>query len=286
MAADLDGTLLDSRGKLSPRTLAVARRLRDAGVVLAPATSRRWAGAAPVARALDLTGPLILYDGAQIVSYPDGAILATDALAAETARRAAAVIATWGLQPIAQFSDAAGERLVVGTSTPESPPEPGWAGRYLATFAAQVSHAPLAALAAEGLDPVRVVAFGPLALLRRAAVELAVLGCGRQLLLAGSYGTAELAVFSRTASKGAALLTLARRLGIPRAETLAIGDGSNDLSMLRSAGLGIAMANAPRRVRAAAGACTVSNDEDGAAFALERYLLAPDAAGEDTAGEV
>ena len=56
-------------------------------------------------------------------------------------------------------------------------------------------------------------------------------------------------------------------------ETIAIGDGENDISMLRWAGLGIAMANAPENVKAAADVIAPACDEDGAAWAMEKYLL-------------
>ena len=54
---------------------------------------------------------------------------------------------------------------------------------------------------------------------------------------------------------------------------MACGDGLNDMPMLQYAGLGVAMANAQPEAKAAADAITLSNDEDGVAAAVERYLL-------------
>jgi hydroxymethylpyrimidine pyrophosphatase-like HAD family hydrolase len=82
-----------------------------------------------------------------------------------------------------------------------------------------------------------------------------------------------LTLFATGVSKGAALARLAADLGVPLAETLAIGDGSNDVSMLRVAGLGVAMGHATPSVRLAADVVTASNGEDGAAQAIERYVL-------------
>jgi hydroxymethylpyrimidine pyrophosphatase-like HAD family hydrolase len=93
------------------------------------------------------------------------------------------------------------------------------------------------------------------------------------LLLLGNYGVAELTLFSSAVSKGNALTILARHLDIPLEETMAIGDGANDISMLRAAGLGVAMGQAPRRVRAMADMVTTSNAEDGLARAVEQYAL-------------
>lgn len=75
-----------------------------------------------------------------------------------------------------------------------------------------------------------------------------------------------------SANKGDALLTLCERLEIDPAETVAFGDGSNDSSMLRAAGLGVAMANAVEAVKAVADVVTVSNNEAGVAKVLEELL--------------
>ena len=75
------------------------------------------------------------------------------------------------------------------------------------------------------------------------------------------------------ATKGNALLWLASYLGISREETMAFGDGENDLSMLKAAGIGIAMANGIEAAKEAADEITLTNDEDGVAAAIERLVL-------------
>ena len=75
------------------------------------------------------------------------------------------------------------------------------------------------------------------------------------------------------ATKGNALLQLSRLLDIPVENILAIGDSGNDETMLRRAGLGIAMGNAPDFVKTAADAVTESNLNDGAAMAIEQFVL-------------
>jgi HAD superfamily hydrolase (TIGR01484 family) len=269
VVSDVDGTLLDPAGAMTPRTHVALARLRQAGVTFALATSRRWTGAVPVAQQLDFAAPLILYDGALIREFPSGEVLRADTLEASSAHMAAVVLAAHGLQPIAQYCDATGEHLRVA----ETAKHPEWTEDYLPRFAAQIMFVGLDRLCDWNQAPLRVVAFGPISVLRRAAVALAHLHAGRQLLLTGSYGMAELTIFARTVSKGSALVHLAELFGIALEETLAIGDGLNDVSMLRVAGLGVAMGHAPRRVRAAADIATASNEEDGFALALERYVL-------------
>lgn len=75
------------------------------------------------------------------------------------------------------------------------------------------------------------------------------------------------------ADKGNGLQHLCRLLRIPAAQTMAIGDSGNDESMLRQAGLGIAMGNAPDALKAIADAVTEPNERDGAAIAIETYCL-------------
>jgi Cof subfamily protein (haloacid dehalogenase superfamily) len=79
-------------------------------------------------------------------------------------------------------------------------------------------------------------------------------------------------VFHEHADKWMALERLAKRRGVPLERTVAIGDQHNDLTMLTHAGLGIAMGNAPPEVAAAADKRTLSSEEGGVAFALERVL--------------
>ena len=72
--------------------------------------------------------------------------------------------------------------------------------------------------------------------------------------------------------KAQSLLRLLDRVNLTPADMIAFGDGYNDLSMLRLAGMGVAMANAAPEVRADADYVTLSNEEDGVAAALEKFL--------------
>jgi len=61
--------------------------------------------------------------------------------------------------------------------------------------------------------------------------------------------------------------------GIRREEVIACGDGYNDQSMIRFAGLGVAMANAPKDIQDSADYITYSNEEDGVAHVVEKFIL-------------
>lgn len=82
-----------------------------------------------------------------------------------------------------------------------------------------------------------------------------------------------LEIMPSNASKTSAIEVLCRRYNIQRSEVIAIGDNYNDMNMIEFAGLGIAMGNAPDQVKQCADAITLSNDEDGVAEAIRKYLL-------------
>ena len=74
-------------------------------------------------------------------------------------------------------------------------------------------------------------------------------------------------------NKGKAMIELGKLLGIPREEIMAFGDGNNDLKMLKEVGMGVAMENAIPSVKEAADYVALSNDEEGVAKFIEKYVL-------------
>lgn len=75
------------------------------------------------------------------------------------------------------------------------------------------------------------------------------------------------------ARKGFALVKLGEQLGISKEQIMACGDGSNDTEMIREVGFGVAMANAIDAVKEVADYVTLSNEENGVAKAIEKYVL-------------
>ena len=82
-----------------------------------------------------------------------------------------------------------------------------------------------------------------------------------------------LCVLPREADKGSALEFVARKLEIPLVQTLAIGDNANDMPMFAAAGVSAAMGNATPEVKAAATVVGPSNDDEGVAWAVRRFVL-------------
>ncbi len=96
----------------------------------------------------------------------------------------------------------------------------------------------------------------------------------------GSYSSVSLAyssiyveLFDKNASKGTALANLAKHLGIEKNEIACIGDGENDLTMFESSGLKFAMGNAEAVLKEKADYVLPDNNSDGVAYAIEQYLL-------------
>jgi Cof subfamily protein (haloacid dehalogenase superfamily) len=268
LAVDIDGTLLDPGGSVRPRTCAALRAAMAGGVRVVLATARRYGVTAPIADELELNGPLILYDGAQIKEHPSRRVLAALPLQRDIAREVCVAMVRHGTQPIMQF-DLGGEMLLTG-------PEEGddaWVRGYLPHYEREVRRLPYEELYAQSGEPLRVVAFAAPEPLHAVWDELRALPCQFAYLPSGSYGAAELGAQHATATKGEAVRALGEMLGIPPAETMVVGDSFNDLSMFAVAGLSVAMGQAPEVVAARAMARTATNAEDGLALAVERYVL-------------
>src|SRR5689334_23084352 len=108
---DIDGTLLNAEGKITPRTRRAVAAAQAAGVVVALATARRHYSASVFAADLGLNGPVASYDGALIRLYPSGERWHSNPLAATIGQAAVDIIVRYGLQPLAQFDQEDGEHI-------------------------------------------------------------------------------------------------------------------------------------------------------------------------------
>ena len=82
-----------------------------------------------------------------------------------------------------------------------------------------------------------------------------------------------LEIYSSTAGKGNTLTALATALGVKRSELIAVGDSNNDITLLKAAGLGLAMNNASDELKAIADKVICNNSEHCAKYILENYIL-------------
>lgn len=80
-------------------------------------------------------------------------------------------------------------------------------------------------------------------------------------------------IMGEDTSKGHAVEILTKHFGLDREEVIAMGDNENDISMIKYAGLGVAMGNATEETKAAADFVTLTNEEDGVACVIEKFIL-------------
>ncbi len=269
LVIDIDGTLLNPEGEITPTTLASVQAAQQAGIVVTLATARRYCNTARIASEIGLAGSLILYDGALIVQHPQGSILSTRPLQAGIAQQAVEILVRHAIQPVVHPDDGLAEEVWTGP--------PGldnlWLDAYFATYPEQMRRMPYETLCAGHPDPLRVVAFASEESIQGVIPEVSTLKCSWNMLKRGSFGSAELAIMDYGCSKASGVAALAQALNISLSEVMAIGDNNNDIAMLQSVGWGVAMGQAPEQVKSAAHVVTASNWEDGVAQAIARYAL-------------
>ena len=264
LALDLDGTVLTPELGISQRIITAVAAARARGVGVTLATGRMYRSTVRYARMLDLPGPLICYQGGYIREMPaadgsPGALLLHRTMPADAARAALAWSREHGLDPHVNI----GDRLLVGRGPDEMPDYERMAGvgpEYVADLDEAIEEpvTKVLAVGAHGL-PYEVLAEARQAF----AARLEVTVSHPEYLEFMPLGV----------TKATGLAFVADRLGIPMSAVMACGDQANDLEMLRDVGLGVAMGDAPREVKAAADESTGTVWEDGAAVAIERHIL-------------
>jgi len=269
LVIDIDGTLLNSEGKITAPTLAAVQAGQQAGIIVTLATARRYCNTTQIADELGLNIPLILYDGAMIVQHPRRAILHRQLLRAEIAQEAVDALVRHGVQPVVHPDTGLSEEIWTGPADFDNL----WLDAYFTTFPEMMRRMPYAQLCAGHADPLRVVAFDSEETILGLSPEIAALDCSWTSIKRGNYGSAELVVMNTGCSKASGVAVLAKLFGLLLSQVMAIGDNNNDIRMLQCVGWGVAMGQAPQAVKAAARAVTASNEEDGAARAIERYAL-------------
>jgi Cof subfamily protein (haloacid dehalogenase superfamily) len=259
IALDIDGTLLDDSGRVSAANHRAVRAAVAAGVAVVLVTGRAAADVPPeLPAALNLHLPFVASHGAETIEPRSRRRLRHVPLEAPHARDVIEHAQREGLPAAAYF-----------------------AGRYRC-----LAGAPPAAAHSCG-EPWEVVE----SLLEHESYEtptfLRLFGKAAIASTCERFGTLpllfkhepwsdfdECAITHADATKHAALQRLCADLNVDRERVLAIGDSRNDLPMLRWAGTGIAMGNAPADVRAGADDVTTSVEHDGVARAIERYVFA------------
>ena len=266
IVSDIDGTLVNHAKVLTPRTRAAIAGLADRGIGFTVTTARPPVGLRSLIDLLDLKVPAAAVNGGAIVT-PDLGIIEEKLLAPALARRSVAYLREQGLDPWLFTNDAwycrdpEGDHVDLETRTIAQDPtvvsdfEPALYDRVLKIVGACKDHERLARC-----ETALQQDLGSAAIATRSQVYY-------------------LDVTSPLAHKGEAVASLSRALGVPISAVLAIGDGTNDIPMLKAAGFSVAMGNGSDAVKASAHVVTDDCENDGFAKAIERYVLASTAVG-------
>lgn len=279
IALDVDGTLLTSAGEVSPAVRAAIREAVARGVHVTLATGRRLYAAREIAESLGLRLPLILLGGGVIQESSTGAVLYEDAIPPAVLAQLVAISHTHGYQPVLLESPAHGGRLHTGPMAADNRATREYlisregVSRTDHTTLPTLGNILTVAIFDDDLPPLRIV--------QDALVDALGDRISRQMdhpaMGAPSVKTFALYLFNAGSNKGKALAHLAAQEGVTLAETMVVGDYLNDLEMLTAVrdggGIAVAMGNAEPELKAVATATVATNDNDGAAEAIHRFVL-------------
>ncbi len=259
---DLDGTLTNSEKKITPRTRAALMEAQEAGKIVVLASGRPTAGGEPLARELELArfGSYILsFNGGMITNCRTGEIMFSSLLPLEANQKIIGLAKEYGVDILTYE----GDHLV--TNHKEC---------LYAQTESRINHLPLRQVEMEQYVTFQVPKF----LMLDDGDYLAVVEPRVKAALGRDFSVYRsepffLEIMPKGIDKAQSLERLLMKLGLKREEMIACGDGYNDLSMIKYAGLGVAMENAVLPVRTAADYITASNNEDGVGLVVEKFML-------------
>jgi Cof subfamily protein (haloacid dehalogenase superfamily) len=271
IALDIDGTLLDSRWKLSDANRSAVSEATKRGIEVALVTGRRYDFAMPIA--LELGSPLtmIVSNGA-LVRTQDGKTHVRNLLKLETARKILNLTLPWREGVGVVFDRPHANQLMLETFETDDPIRQAYYDRNKEFIGCAK---PLENCLTE--DPLQVMLSGKVQPMREAEATLREAAFSDEYRLAATvYESRDFAmidVLHPECSKGSALAEWAAIRGYDRAEVMAVGDNHNDLEMLSYAGIPIVMGNGVAELKKFGWHQTASNDENGVAVAIQQFAL-------------
>lgn len=260
IAIDMDGTLLTDDKRISERNMRALKAAMEAGVRVCIATGRAWQGSRKFIDAIVPNAPVINSNGSMITDPSTGEILFNVTIPADSAKKIIARGNEWDVSQIIWYRN-----ILYGNRIDDMLIDYGhrFGGMdpTLATDTDKMAETGISKILWHD-DPEKVLEW------RRRGVE--------DMFDGVFVCTSEpdcLELYSNKVSKARAVGQVGQMYGIGPEEIITVGDGGNDIPMLKFAGLGIAVANARDEVRAEADEVTLSNEEDGVAAVIEKYFL-------------
>ncbi len=258
--ADVDGTLLTTDKVLTSRAVDAVKELDAAGISFAITSGRPPRGMAMLIAPLALRTPIAGFNGGVFV-HPDLSVIESRVLDSTTAKKTIELILAQGMDAWVYTAD---EWLIRNPDAPHVARE-AWTVKFDATVVPAFTDAHLAHV-------VKIVGISDDLDLVAACEKLAQKTLGEKASAARSQPY-YLDVTHPQANKGAVVATLSKILNTPPAQIVTFGDMPNDVLMFRNSGFSIAMGNASDEVKAQASAVTDSNEDEGFAKAVRKFVL-------------
>ncbi len=266
---DLDGTLLTSDKKLTERTKRALETAICQGIILVPATGRPLSGVPKELLEFPGIRYVVTANGARVLDIKEGKTLSETLLSREKCGKILTIFEKYDtFQEI--YYDGVGyverEKLENVAHYQE---DPAMQNYFRSTRCPIENTREMFTSKQAGMDKIQAL-FANMEdkFLAWAEIEETV----PEVEITGALSN-NIEVNANGIHKGNALLKLAEQFGIQREEIMAFGDGKNDIKMLETVGVGVAMSNSVPEVLEASDMVTASNDEDGVAKIIEEYVL-------------
>lgn len=281
LALDLDGTLLDSRGEIPAANLEAIAQAEKQGVLVTIVTGRRFRDARPVALKLNLNAPLISHNGALTKFADTLETVNASVLSNDTIREILKVGKDFGADAMLNSDPRGKGVLLYDRVSDENIPLQkyiAWSRRLHGDEAEEaVHHVQSLAAILDDYETVHVSFSGGCAPMAALEILLQTELAEKVTVLTTVYSSLNFTlidILPPDASKGAGLARLAAYEKLQPENVMAIGDNFNDLQMLEYAGTAVLMGNAaPELLESGRFHETLSNDENGVALAIERFIF-------------
>ena len=258
--ADVDGTLVTTEKVLTSRAAEAVKDLQAAGIDFAITSGRPPRGMSMLIEPLALQGAIAGFNGGVFVN-PDLSVIESHTLEPATAKQALELILDQGLDAWVYTEQ---EWLIRNRDAPHVARET-WTVKFDAEVVGSFTDGHLAhAVKIVGIsDDIELVA----------ASEKVVQNALGEKASAARSQPYYLDVTHPLANKGTVVATLSKLLNFPPEQIVTIGDMPNDVLMFRKSGFSIAMGNSSDQVKAQASAVTDSNENEGFAKAMRKFVL-------------
>jgi hypothetical protein len=281
LALDLDGTLLDSRGKIPEANKLAIRKAEEKGVLVTIATGRRFRDARPVGLELELNAPLITHNGALLKYAQTLETVAASVISNETVREILRVGREFGADALLSADPHGKGTLFYDTVSEDNIPLQKyivWSKHLHGDEAEEaVHHVENLEQITNETETVHVSFSGRCSAMVELETILADELKETATVLTTRYPNLDFTlidILPPDASKGIGLEKLAKIENLSHENVMVCGDNFNDLHMLEFAGTPVVMGNAdPSLLEHGEFYTTLSNDENGVAAAIERFIL-------------